>query len=152
MRVNVGAKMDASIQWRRPLNALAYEKAGGDRGQLFLANEAKRLMDPYVPANNLILAQNVRTYVEDGAGIVEYQSPYAHYQYEGEVYGPNYPIYENGEIAGWYSPGHKQATGKSIHYSTFRHPLATDHWDKAMMTARKGDLARAYERYLKGKT
>ena len=30
-----------------------------DKAKLFLANEARRLMDPYVPADNLVLAQNV---------------------------------------------------------------------------------------------
>ena len=29
----------------------------------FLANEAKRLMDPYVPADSLALAQNVSVHV-----------------------------------------------------------------------------------------
>lgn len=74
------------------------------------------------------------------------------YQWEGELYGPNYPIMDGGEIVGFYSPPHKTPTGKRLQYSDFRHPLATDHWDKAMMTARKGDLARAYENHLKGKT
>ncbi len=37
---------------------------------------------------------------------VSWSTPYAHYQYEGEVYGPNYPIMREGNIVGWYSrPG-----------------------------------------------
>lgn len=30
---------------------------------------------------------------------------YAHYQYEGEVYGPNYPIVQGGTLAGFFRAG-----------------------------------------------
>ena len=53
-------------------------------------------MDPYVPAKNMMLAQNVRVYADDDTGYIEYNSPYAHYMYEGEVYGPSYPIVKGG--------------------------------------------------------
>ena len=107
-------------------------------------------MDPYVPAQDLVLAQNVKVYVEDNNGIVEYNSPYAHYQFIGEIYGPNFPIIENGTVVGWRSPEHKRGTGRSMKHSTFRHPLATSHWDQAMMTARKGDLEKAMQNYING--
>lgn len=142
--------MKVGFQWNMPLNQVVEEALGGSAGRLFLANEAKRLMDPYVPADNLILAQNVRVYAEGENSVVHYLSPYAHYQYMGEVYGPNYPIKEGGIIVGWCSPSHKTPTGKKIKHSKFRHPLATSEWDKAMMTARKDDLAKAYQRYLNG--
>lgn len=118
---------------------------------LFLAATAARLMDPYVPADNLVLAQNIRITADDDCGHVTYNSPYAHYQYMGEVYGPSYPLVDGDEIMGFYSPPHKTPTGGKLKYNKFRHPLATDHWDKAMMTARKEDLIRAYEEYLKGR-
>lgn len=130
---------------------IAGEVAGGRDGMLFLANEAKRLMDPYVPADNLMLAQNVQVSADEDCGHVHYDSPYAHYQYEGEVYGPSYPIEENGIVTGWHSHPHKTPTGRKMEHSTFRHPLATDHWDNAMKVARGDELARAYEEYLKGR-
>ena len=117
--------------------------------RLFAANEAKRFMDPYVPADTLALAQNTSVYVQGDEGVVEYHSPYAHYQYVGQVDGPNYPIKDGGFVTGWYSPPHKTPTGRSLNYSHFRHPLATSKWDKAMETARKGDLAQAVENYIK---
>lgn len=42
--------------------------------------------------------------------------PYAHYQYQGEVYGPNHPIVSGGRIIGWYStPGMtKYPTGREL--------------------------------------
>ena len=143
--------MKTIFEWNGSPKDIARKKTGGKAAMLFLATEAARLMDPYVPADNLVLAQNIDITADETAGYVTYNSPYAHYQFIGEVYGPNYPIMDGGEIVGFYSPPHKTPTGGSLKYSTFRHPLATDHWDKAMMTARKEDLVKAYEEYLKGK-
>lgn len=141
--------MKVSFDWNKSVREIAKEKLGGQQGMLFLAATAARFMDPYVPADNLVLAQNVTITADADVGHVTYNSPYAHYQWEGEVYGPNYPIMDGGEIMGFYSPPHKTPTGRRLEYNTFRHPLATDHWDKAMMVARKDDLARTYEEYLK---
>ena len=141
----------AEFQWNGALDVIAKEKAGGREGMEFLASEAERLMDPYVPADSLMLAQNVRISADEEKGSVTYQSPYAHYQYGGEVYGPNYPIMDDREVMGWYSPPFKTPTGQKLQYSTFRHPLATSHWDRAMLTARTQDLLRSYENYLKGR-
>lgn len=139
--------MKADFMWNYPLNEIKYKKSGGDAGRLFLANECKRLMDPYVPARNLVLAQNVRTYVEDQAGMVHYRSPYAHYQYEGILYVSS--------VTGspWASAGeHKIPTGRKLTYGKTRHPLAASHWDKAMLTARKAEIVRAYQSWLKRRT
>ena len=149
--------MRIDFSWNQPLPDLAFEKAGGDAGLLFLANEAKRYMDPYVPANNLVLAQNVSLYIENGMGIVEYRSPYAHYQWQGEKY-----VDPETGVSGFVIPGvgwrsrsgvAKKKSGKKLKYSKFRHPLATCHWEKAMMTARKDDLTGAYQDYInRGRT
>lgn len=135
--------MKLDFQWNKSKKQLMFEKTGGMKGRKFLANEAKRLMDPYVPAKNLVLAQKVRITTEGEHGVVEYNSPYAHYQYEGELYVSS--------VTGspWAGSGeHKVPAGKKLQQDTFRHPLATDHWDEAMMVARKRDLIRAYQNYL----
>lgn len=142
--------MEIEFKWERPVKQISEDVSGGKNGLLFLANEAKRLMDPYVPAMNLILAQNVKTYVEQDKGIVHYMSPYAHYQYEGILYGPNIPMKDGDAIKGYFSPPRKTPTGRRLNYSKSRHPLATSEWDKAMMRSRKDDLARAYQSYLRG--
>lgn len=85
--------------------------------------------DPYVPMREGVLSQNVIA-TKDYA---HYQSPYAHYMHEGVVYGPSIPIIENGVIVGWWSPPNKYPTGDSITYSPEKHPLATHHWEQAMM-------------------
>lgn len=139
--------MRVDFEWKKRPSQIAKEIINSDV-QLFTANEAKRLMDPYVPARNLVLAQNVSIYTEDDQGIVEYRSPYAHYQYKGIVYGPNYPVKEGGVIVGWKSPPRKTPTDRKLEYSKFRHPLATSHWDKAMVTARGDDLTAAVQRFI----
>ena len=69
--------MSMTFQWNKSVAAIAKEATGGNKTLLFMANEAKRLMDPYVPARNLVLAQNVRVYVEGDVGVVHYTSPYS---------------------------------------------------------------------------
>lgn len=125
-----------------------------DKAKLFLANEARRLMDPYVPADNLVLAQNVRTYSVQEGGVVEYNSPYAHYQYTGKLYvdrATGKAAFFSPDFGFWSRPGEaKKKTDKDLKYSKFRHPLATSEWDKAMFSARKSDLTSSVESYLKG--
>ena len=118
---------------------------GGDRTQLFMANEAKRLMNPYVPALNMGLSQNVRTYVKNGSGVVHYLSPYAKYQYKG--------VLMVSRLTGspWAKVGEsKVTTGKSLKYNKSRHPLATSEWDKAMKAARMGDYTSAVQKFVNG--
>lgn len=143
--------MNAEFEWNRPVVQIAGEVAGGRENMMFLAAEAKRLMDPYVPAKNLVLAQDVRVTADEKRGHVTYNSPYAHYQWAGEVYGPNIPIMDGDEVVGFWSPPHKTPTGRKLEYSTFRHPLATSHWDEAMKVARGDELAKSYEDHLKGR-
>ena len=138
--------MGTTFKWNKPISQISKEATGGNRTLLFMANEAKKLMDPYVPANNMILARNVRTYVESGNGIIHYLSPYARYQFMGilmvsRITGS--PWARNGES--------KVTTGRSLKHSTARHPLATAHWDKAMMVARGADLVNATQAYVKGR-
>lgn len=96
-----------------------------------------KMNDPYVPMDEGVLAQNH----EITKDYVAYRVPYAHYQYVGEVYGPNIPLIEDGIVVGWFSPPgqKKHPTGQEIQYNTEKHPLASKEWDKAMMRD-KGDI------------
>ena len=47
------------FEWNDPPDRIAKKKLGGQPGMLFLATTAARFMDPYVPADNLVLAQVV---------------------------------------------------------------------------------------------
>lgn len=107
-----------------------------EQTMLEIHNLYAKMMDPYVPMQEGVLSQST----EITSQSVKYTQPYAHYQYEGAVYGPNIPITEGGEIVGFFSPpGQKKyPTGASLNYSKEMHPLASSHWDKAMLAA-KGD-------------
>lgn len=59
-------------------------------------------------------------------GLISTNTPYAHYQYVGELYGPNIPIFDSaGNLTGFWSPPHKTGTGRPLHYHT---PGTGDHW------------------------
>lgn len=132
--------MSVTITVNVDVNDIA-EKVGGaidDNTMLEIHNLLAKMCDPYVPMETGTLAQTIEVTPE----YVRYISPYAHYQYVGEVYGPNIPIIENGIITGWWSPPNKakSPTGRAISYSTEVHPLATREWDKAMMRDRGPDF------------
>jgi hypothetical protein len=137
--------MNTEFRWNKQIKQIANEAVGGNKTLLFMANEAKRLMDPYVPALNMVLSKNVRTYVEGDHGVVHYQSPYARFQHAG------YLMVSRITGSPWAKSGEsKVVTGKKLQHSTFRHPLATSEWDQAMKAARMGDLTNAVQRYVKG--
>ncbi len=115
--------MGMTLKWNKPLGKVVEDATGGDATALFMANEAQRLMDPYVPMETGMLADNVDTYVERGAGKVHYRSPYAHYQYNGE----------------------------GFNFSHEKHPKATAKWDAAMKSERGKDLVAAVQNFVKGR-
>lgn len=146
--------MKAEFKWNKTQEKITEEAAGGKEGMIHLASTAARFMDGYIPADNLNLAQDISVTADADCGHVTYNSPYAHYQYEGILYvdpKTGKGAFTDGEGRFWSRPGvAKIKTDKKLTHSKFRHPLATSHWDKAMMTARKNDLAKDYENYLKG--
>ena len=79
------------------------------RVQRYFQKRCKDYMDKYVPREDGNLRKNVDL---SNPNLIVYQSPYAHYMYEGKVMGPNIPITENGNIIGWFSP-----KGKRKHYN-----------------------------------
>lgn len=109
----------------------------------FICNEFARLIDPWVPFRTGTLAQGLAI----GEDFIYYNAPYAHYMYEGIVYGPNFALLDDGSICfgkppedaiivGWRSPkgkGSKHPTGRKIKYSKEMHQQASAHWDKVAM-------------------
>ena len=101
---------------------------------LFMAQSAARLMNPYVPMDSGLLGQNYTVQADANEGRITYKSPYAHYQYYGELM-----LSPSG--SSWARRGEKKHyAGKPLKYSKQLHPLATDHWDKAMVNAKKDVL------------
>lgn len=65
--------------------------------------------EPFVPLLNGQLRRSANFPEGVYGGVLEYNSMYAHYQYIGEIYGPNIPIRDSaGNITRWYSPKGKE--------------------------------------------
>ena len=145
MRVNIEVKIDTKKL------ASQFEALKDDNVMYQIHDLFAKMCDPYVPMYEGVLSQNGHagqylTITKSGVRWFAKSDPsdtvsYAHYQYVGEVYGPNIPIIENGIITGWWSPPRekKKPTGRAIQYSKEKHSLASKEWDKAMMRD-KGDV------------
>lgn len=109
----------------------------------YAASQWHRLYSPYVPFDQGELRSQVRIAPKE----ITHTVPYAHYQYEGQVYGPNYPISENGEIVGYYSQlgRPKRKMGRSLKY---KHPKASRKWDKAAEPTQKPKLISTLQNYI----
>ncbi|GHU57302.1 hypothetical protein AGMMS49975_22610 [Clostridia bacterium] len=111
--------MSVSFRLNRPAREIV-EKHITPQAKLFMANEVRRLCDPYVPYDTGNLADNVDVLLEGDTGVVHYKAPYARKCYEGD----------------------------DINFHTEKHALATAHWDKAMFQTRKGDTTKAVQAYI----
>ncbi len=84
--------------------------------------------DPLIPFQQGALRNSVNYPQGIYGGEIEYNTPYAHYQYQSVVYSPNIPIKDSeGNITGWFSPPgqKKQPTGRTLQYHT---PGTTGKW------------------------
>lgn len=79
---------------------------------------------------------------------IKYPGPYAHYMYEGEIYGPNIPLFDaEGNVIGWRSPKGKKKhpTGRYFDYTS---PTATMHWDEAALTDHRDEIEKEIRRII----
>ena len=124
---------EIKLEWNKSQAQLINDLGITRQLNLFIAQTAAKLMNPYVPMDSGALSQNYRIEATEKENKIIYSSPYAHYQYYGELM-----LAKNGST--WAKRGErKYYSGRRLNYSKQMHPLATDHWDKAMMNA-KGDI------------
>lgn len=131
----------------------------------------KMLNDDNIRANvNLRIKNDINRFVPKKTGrlrnsahvtpdAIIWSTPYAHYQYMGEVYGPNRPIIRQKTIVGWYStPGvPKTPTGRELgvpgYWMGWRFGYTTrgthHHWDKYFTYYLKMRTNQKITRYLK---
>lgn len=99
---------------------------------------------PYVPMETGTLMRLPYSVTDIGSGEVIYPGPYAHYQYYGEVYGPNIPIFDDdsGVPTGWFSPPgqKKKPTGRELQYNTDLNPMAGSYWFERMKADHLDDI------------
>lgn len=105
-----------------------------------------RYMNKYVPKYEGNLRKNVD--LSDPTKIV-YESPYAHYQYEGHIW-----VMDNGKAA-YYSPTYgfwskkpKHDSGRLMTEDSYTTAGTGHHWDKQMVSAEMGDLVKDLQAYI----
>ena len=109
----------------------------------YAASEWHRLYAPYVPFESGTLRDSVTI----APNTITHTAPYAHYQYAGEVYGPNYPITQNGVQVGYYSTPNrpKHPTGKRLKYNN---PKAAAKWDQVAAATQTPKLISSLQAYI----
>lgn len=104
---------EAVFQWDKPQSKIENDLGFNDPFNLAFAETSARYMNKHVPMLHGPLSQTYQTGVDKDGGYVKYIQPYSHRQYNGV----------------------------GFNFTTDFHPLATDHWDKAMMIADGDRLA-----------
>ena len=115
----------------------------GGRVQRAIDQSVIDYCQPYVPASpDRTLEFSAQAATQIGSGQVVWDTPYAHYQYMGIVYGPNIPIIQDGVLLGWFSPpGRKKyPTDRQLTYDTAQNPMAGSHWFERMKADRLNDI------------
>lgn len=113
----------------------------GGAVQKFIDAEVIRQNEPYVPFDEGVLTASASTATDIGSGLVVYNTPYAHYQYYGVVYGPNIPMTIGGEQTFRSPSGVKKVpTGQKLTYNKEVHHLAGSFWFQRMVADHKDDI------------
>lgn len=126
---SISARLDVHLSPDDILVAFGLEKGG--RVQRFIDQKVISDCRPYIPASpNRVLENSAQAATEIGSGLVIWNTPYAHYQYMGIVYGPNIPVIQDGILMGWFSPPGrpKHPTDRELTYDTAKRPLAGAYW------------------------
>ena len=129
------------------------------------ANEIlKDYINKFVPKDTGALRRSAKVTNETISWGLGLDNPYAIYQYNGEIFGPNYPIIKGGRIVGWYSkPGQKKyPTGRMMgpyragnswlgYNFGYSEPGTSHHWDEKFRKSLrwKAQANREITRYLK---
>lgn len=121
-------KIDFDIDTKKILEARGM--GSSNKVQKYLASEVARLSDPYVPFQQGML-KNQRQIAQDGSHIV-YPSPYAHYQWYGEVMAGRAP---------------KHYTGKKLTYNGA--PMRGARWTVRMLADKRNEIEKNVETFIK---
>ena len=113
--------MALNIRLNMSIGQIVKSSGINDNTALFAANEAKRLMNDYVPMKTGVLCNTAQVFVESGRGVVFYNQPYAGFCYYGD----------------------------RKNFNRDKHEKASAYWDRAMILTHKGDLTASIGNYIK---
>lgn len=125
---SISARLNAQLSPDDILAAYGLERGG--RVQRFIDQKVISDCRPYIPASpDRTLADSAQATTELGSGLVIWNTPYAHYQYMGIVYGPNFQVLIKGALE-WrsYKDRPKHPTDRELTYDTSQNPMAGPHW------------------------
>ena len=119
----------------------------------------KLIMDydqDYCPWDTGLLAASPYSVTVVGSGEVIYPGPYAHYQYYGEVYGPNIwnedQHIKNAPSPYFSPPGQKKhPTGRELQYDTSTNALAGPYWFERMKADHVDDIVEEAQKAATGR-
>lgn len=125
---------------------------GKDRTQLFkdaqsfVDAECIRLMRPYTPALNEVLAQSPALGSEIGSGCIYYFNPYARYQYYGKL------MVSSITGSAYASMGESKVLTNIdlVHNKTAKHPLAGPFWFERMKAEKGAQILKGAAKYSGG--
>ena len=139
--ITIVAKLIGSLDPADLLARLGLDDHG--RVQQVIDQKVIDYCQPYVPASpDRTLEFSAQASTDVGSGEVVWNTPYAHYQYMGIVYGPNIPILQDGILMGWFSPPGrpKHPTDRELTYDTAQNPMAGSYWFERMKADRLNDI------------
>lgn len=143
-------KAEVDLVWKQTFGK--EQTARFNTVQKVVDSECIKRMEEYTPKRSGYLSHGApKNGTVIGSGHIYYEAPYARYQYYGIVYGPNIPIYEYGELIGFWSPKKKHSTGKPLQYDKSRHPKAQRLWFEQMKTEHSEAILRKAARIAGGK-
>lgn len=116
----------------------------------YAAQQWHRLYKDYVPMDQGVLYNQVLFDSNETEGTITHTVPYAHYMYEGRVYGPNYPVAENDRVVGYFSQKGrpKKPTGRMLKYDQQKHSKATRKWDQAAVPTQGPKLLHELQKFV----
>lgn len=120
----------------------AYGMEPGGRIQRTIDEAVIRECTPYVPASpDRTLEFSAGVSSEIGSGLVIWNTPYAHYQYMGIVYGPNFQVMIKGALE-WrsYAGRPKHPTDRELTYDKAQNPMAGPYWFERMKADKLNDI------------
>lgn len=144
--MGVKTKVQVNIDYKKIMNSRGL---GQDReATKWLANMFALRCNKRVPMQKGTL-KNQHEIVDlgegEGAGIL-YTQPYAHYQYEGRVMGPNYT---DGNGRFWSGEAPKRYTGKKLTYH--QGPMRGSKWDVRTKQAEGRAILKSFAAHVGGK-
>lgn len=106
--------------------------------QSFFTNTCKRYMDKYTPTGIGDSSVKMKELVGIGPDYIDYYSPYAHYQHEGELYVDP----DTG------SPWAKAGATKVPTGIPLNHTNGYSHWDEIMMSVENQNIEKEVQEFM----